>query len=130
MLLNDGELAGRRVLGRKSVELMRSPRMDMDGDGDADFGLGVEIVDDLGESGELGSNGLVSMGWCVRDILLDRSGRTSDWRIDDAGPADQQRHQGSFQNAGLPGTGIAKTFQTAQFGKRPCGGLESLPGKF
>jgi len=62
MLLNDGELDGVRVLGRKSVELMHSPRIDMDGDGDAEFGLGFQIIDDVGESGELGSAGVYLWG--------------------------------------------------------------------
>jgi CubicO group peptidase (beta-lactamase class C family) len=58
MLLNDGELDGARILGRKSVELMHSPRIDMDGDGEAEFGLGFQIIDDIGKSGELGSAGV------------------------------------------------------------------------
>jgi CubicO group peptidase (beta-lactamase class C family) len=62
MLLNEGELDGNRILGRKSVELMRSPRMDMDGDGDADFGLGFLVTTDLGESGEIGSPGTYAWG--------------------------------------------------------------------
>ena len=62
MLLNDGELDGVRVLGRKSVELMRSPRLDMDGDGTAEFGLGFRITGDIGKSGELGSSGIYQWG--------------------------------------------------------------------
>jgi CubicO group peptidase (beta-lactamase class C family) len=62
MLLNDGELDGKRILGRKSVELMRSPRIDMDGDGDAEFGLGFQVVGDIGASGELGSAGIYQWG--------------------------------------------------------------------
>jgi CubicO group peptidase (beta-lactamase class C family) len=62
MLLNGGELDGERVLGRKSVELLRSPRIDMDDDGSADFGLGFQVIDDLGKSGELGSNGIYLWG--------------------------------------------------------------------
>ncbi len=62
MLLNDGELDGQRVLGRKSVELMRSPRIDMDDDGAADFGLGFEVISDIGKNGELGSRGLYRWG--------------------------------------------------------------------
>ena len=62
MLLNNGELDGERVLGRKSVELMRSPRIDWDDDGDTEFSLGFEVIDDLGESGELGSKGIYRWG--------------------------------------------------------------------
>jgi len=62
MLLNDGELDGERILGRKSVELMRSPRIDSNDDGHADFGLGFEITRDLGASGEIGSVGLYRWG--------------------------------------------------------------------
>lgn len=62
MLLNEGELDGRRVLGRKSVELMRTPRIDWDSDGDADFGLGFQVITDLGASGELGTDGAYSWG--------------------------------------------------------------------
>jgi CubicO group peptidase (beta-lactamase class C family) len=62
MLLNDGELDGARLLGRKSVELMRSARIDWDGDNEADFGLGFRVVGDLGKYGELGSPGAYSWG--------------------------------------------------------------------
>jgi CubicO group peptidase (beta-lactamase class C family) len=62
MLLNDGEVDGRRILSRKSVELMQSPRIDMDDDGDADFGLGFEVISDIAENGELGSNGVFRWG--------------------------------------------------------------------
>jgi len=55
MLLNGGELEGHRLIGRKSVELMRSARIDMDGDGDADFGLGFRVTGDLGQAGEISS---------------------------------------------------------------------------
>jgi len=59
MLLNDGELNGVRLLGRKSVEMMRTPRIDWDGDGDADFGLGFEVID---VASELGSPGAYRWG--------------------------------------------------------------------
>ena len=62
MLLNEGELDGQRVLSRKSVELMRAARIDWDGDGDADFGLGFEVINDLGAYGELGTVGVYSWG--------------------------------------------------------------------
>lgn len=62
MLLNDGALNGDRLLGRKSVELMRTPRIDMDGDGVAEFGLGFQIIDDIGADGELGSQGVYHWG--------------------------------------------------------------------
>jgi CubicO group peptidase (beta-lactamase class C family) len=62
MLLNDGELDGVRVLGRKSVELMRTGRVDWDGDEVPDFGLGFAVVSDLGTYGELGSVGSYAWG--------------------------------------------------------------------
>jgi CubicO group peptidase (beta-lactamase class C family) len=62
MFLNNGELDGTRLLGRKSVELMRSARIDWDGDNVADFGLGFRVVGDLGKYGELGSPGAYSWG--------------------------------------------------------------------
>ncbi len=61
MLLNYGDFNGKRLLGRKSVELMVSPRMDMNGDGILDFGLGFRIIKDIGLRGELGTLG--SYGW-------------------------------------------------------------------
>lgn len=62
MLMQDGELDGKRILGRKSVELMRTPRIDMNDDGVAEFGLGFEIINDIGANGELGSNGVYRWG--------------------------------------------------------------------
>jgi len=59
MLLNGGTFNGNRLLGRKSVELMRTARADIDKDGEADFGLGFYITD-LGTTGELGSPGIFS----------------------------------------------------------------------
>ena len=62
MLLDDGELDGARILSRKSVELMRTPRVDLDGDEIPDFGLGFVIVSDLGKRGELASVGNFAWG--------------------------------------------------------------------
>ena len=62
MLLNEGELDGVRILSRKSVELMRTPRFDYDGDAVPDIGLGFGVVGDLGKYGELGSTGTYSWG--------------------------------------------------------------------
>lgn len=61
MLLNGGSLDGRRILSRKSVELMTSNHVGdkfRPGDG---MGLGVSVVVDLGERGQLGSVG--EFGW-------------------------------------------------------------------
>ncbi|MDG1025308.1 MAG: serine hydrolase [Gammaproteobacteria bacterium] len=60
MLLNNGELEGSRILSRKSVELLQSPRIDSDGDQVPDFGLGFEIIVDPAKAGELGSIGSYS----------------------------------------------------------------------
>jgi len=62
MLLNDGELDGARILGRKSVELMRTGRVDWDGDDVPDFGLGFAVVSDVGRNGELASPGALAWG--------------------------------------------------------------------
>ena len=62
MLLNDGEFDGVRILGRKSVELMRTGRVDWDGDDVPDFGLGFAVVSDVGRSGELASPGAYAWG--------------------------------------------------------------------
>lgn len=62
MLLNEGELDGKRLVGRKSVELMRTPRVDMNGDGVAEFGLGFQVIEDIGANGEIGSSGVYSWG--------------------------------------------------------------------
>ncbi len=64
MMLNEGELDGKRILSRKTVELMTVDHLGAvtfpwnKGTG---FGLGFSIVQDLGERGILGSNG--EYGW-------------------------------------------------------------------
>ena len=62
MLLNDGELDGQRILSRKSVELMRTARVDWNDDEVPDFALGFQVLHDLGARGELGSVGTYSWG--------------------------------------------------------------------
>lgn len=62
MLQNNGELDGRRLLGRKSVELMRTGRIDLDGDGSGDFGLGFQVTGDLGKAGEISSPSAYAWG--------------------------------------------------------------------
>lgn len=62
MLQNDGELDGERILGRKSVELMRIGRIDWDDDGAGDFGLGFQVTGDLGKAGEIGSPSAYAWG--------------------------------------------------------------------
>jgi CubicO group peptidase (beta-lactamase class C family) len=62
MLLNGGELDGKRLLSRKSVELMTSDHLNgvpyREGQG---FGLGFSLVKDLGSRGQPGSVG--EYGW-------------------------------------------------------------------
>jgi len=65
MLLNDGELDGNRILGRKSVELMRTDHMNDVADrsagsksgADMQFGLTFGVKGKPGDRGELGSEG-------------------------------------------------------------------------
>jgi CubicO group peptidase (beta-lactamase class C family) len=68
MLLDGGELGGVRVLGCKTVELMRSPHAvgipkigGLAGPGTT-FGLGVNVVVDPVAAGELGSKGTFMWG--------------------------------------------------------------------
>ena len=63
MLLNGGELDGRRILGRKTVELMATSHL-ADGvsfNPGQGFGLGFYVVEDLGKRGSAGSVG--EFGW-------------------------------------------------------------------
>jgi CubicO group peptidase (beta-lactamase class C family) len=65
MLLNGGELDGTRILGRKTVELMTTNALPhgvmRDGQAFAGYGLGVEVVAELGSYRSLGSVG--KFGW-------------------------------------------------------------------
>jgi len=62
MLANGGELSGKRILSRKSVELLSADHLRgipfRDGQG---FGFGVSVVKDLGARGTIGSVG--EYGW-------------------------------------------------------------------
>lgn len=64
MLLNGGELEGRRLLGRKSIELMATehvPRIPLPFLRGQAFGLGVAVQKEGGDAGLLGSPG--TYGW-------------------------------------------------------------------
>lgn len=63
MLINDGTFRGKRILGRKSVELMTTDHLSpgVEFRPGAGFGLGFNIVRDIGQKGVMGSNG--SYGW-------------------------------------------------------------------
>jgi CubicO group peptidase (beta-lactamase class C family) len=63
MMLNGGELDGVRLLGPKTVELMTSNHTGvLFNEGKTGFGLGFEIVDDIGKAGMFGSPGEFSWG--------------------------------------------------------------------
>ncbi|HEX8116722.1 MAG TPA: serine hydrolase domain-containing protein, partial [Pyrinomonadaceae bacterium] len=62
MMLNGGELDGRRLLGRKSVELMTVDHLNgVPYEAGQGFGLGFQVVKDLGAAGRPGSVG--EYGW-------------------------------------------------------------------
>jgi len=64
MLLNGGELNGVRILGRKTVELMTSdhvPPATPTWSGGVRYGLGVSVLTDPAQAGNLGSKG--EYGW-------------------------------------------------------------------
>ena len=62
MLLNGGELDGKKLLSRKSVELMHAPRVGLPFGPGTSMGLGFQVVVDLGLYGEPGSTGAYSWG--------------------------------------------------------------------
>ncbi len=62
MLLNGGELDGRRILSRKTVELMTTSHLgDIAYNPGQGFGLGFYVVEDVGARGSHGSRG--EFGW-------------------------------------------------------------------
>ncbi|MDR8391824.1 beta-lactamase family protein [Aliifodinibius sp. S!AR15-10] len=62
MLLNGGEFNGTRILSPSTVKLMHANHTgDMYAWGDLGFGLGFKVVEDLGEFGEIGTEG--AYGW-------------------------------------------------------------------
>lgn len=64
MMLNEGEYNGQRIISRKTVELMTTNHLgnvDFPWSGGTGFGLGFATTEDIGEKGELGSNG--EYGW-------------------------------------------------------------------
>ncbi len=67
MLLNGGQLDGVRILGRKAIDLMRANHIGNLADPhpfdrvDRGYGLGVQVINDLGRSTTLGSVGM--WGW-------------------------------------------------------------------
>ena len=64
MVLNGGELNGTRILGRKSIELMTQNHIgaiSLLGQSGVGFGLGFQVVTDLGEFGQMGTLG--EFGW-------------------------------------------------------------------
>jgi CubicO group peptidase (beta-lactamase class C family) len=62
MMLNGGTLDGRRILSRKTVELMTTSHLgDIDYNAGQGFGLGFYVVEDVGARGSPGSTG--EFGW-------------------------------------------------------------------
>ena len=82
MLLNGGELDGKRVLTPKTVELMTADHLRgipfRNGQG---FGLGFSVVKDLGARGQPGSVGEFGWGWCLPLDLLGGPARTVGRRL-------------------------------------------------
>jgi CubicO group peptidase (beta-lactamase class C family) len=63
MLLNGGELEGARILSPKSIEMMTVNQVgSLYSNGDLGFGLGFEVITDLGRAGRPGSVGEYSWG--------------------------------------------------------------------
>ena len=62
MMLNKGEFDGKRIISRKTVELMTTNHLPFPRDEGQGFGLGFSTVEDLGLRGELGSEGEFAWG--------------------------------------------------------------------
>ena len=109
MLLNDGQLDGVRILGRKSVELMRSDHLGTLGHGTLGEGVGFGLTFSVnlgpGKSPEVGSEGTYAWGGAAG---------TSFW-------IDPKEHMfGVFLIQVLPPTGIPAA---EQFRRSTGGGL-------
>jgi CubicO group peptidase (beta-lactamase class C family) len=62
MLLNGGEIDGVRLLGPKTVELMTVNHVGtLFSEGNLGFGLGFDVIEDLGKAGRYGTEG--AFGW-------------------------------------------------------------------
>ena len=73
MLLNNGELDGKRYLSRKTIELMTVNHVgDMRGHGQG-FGLGFGIITDVAASGHARFGRAVFLERCVFPLLFHRS---------------------------------------------------------
>ena len=69
MILNGGALNGTRILSRKSVELMTANHLgDIDYSSGVGFGLGFEVITDLGEFGKPGSEGAYGWGGAYHSV--------------------------------------------------------------
>ena len=82
MMVNEGEFNGQRLLGRKTVELMRSDHLptalaEHDPHSNWAFGLDFRILNDPTTLQVPGSKGVYYWGGCSWNPLLDRSGRRS-----------------------------------------------------
>ena len=88
MVLNDGELDGVRLLGRKTAELIKMNHVPTDwlapGRTGSGFGLGFSVVTDVADTHSLGSVGTCSWGGMGKHHVLDRSCRRVDRRFYDA----------------------------------------------
>ena len=74
MLVNGGQLDGKRILSRKTIELMTTNHIgalrlweSLPGDG---FGLGFSVKKSLGESAQLGSVGTYGWGGAFGTIFF------------------------------------------------------------
>ena len=75
MLLNEGELEGERLLGKKTVELIRMNHIDdawqpLEREG-CGFGLGFSVVTDVAKTGSPGSLGTYAWGGLASTTFLD-----------------------------------------------------------
>ena len=96
MVLDGGALDDRRILSRKTVELMTTSHLgDVSYNAGQGFGLGFYVVEDLGERGSTGLRRRVRLGRRLSHDVLGRSARGARRRAHDAARAGRHRRRSS-----------------------------------
>ena len=126
MLVNGGELDGVRVLSPKTVELMTSSHTGtLFNEGRTGFGLGFEVIEHVGRSGEPGSVGLLRWGGAYHtDFWADPKEQVVAVLMEQLLPSGGSDLHGKFralvyQSIEVPGRELAPAVPVKRIGVRP-----------